>query len=500
MKKTNNNIKCVIYARLSQEDGYDDRSISIDNQIDICKHYANNNGLIIKEILYDDGLTGTNFNRPGFQKLLDLISSKQINCILIKDLSRLGRNFLKVSYYVEEYFPKRNIRLISINDNYDSKNKQDEELTVAIRNFLNGYYAKEFIKKVRQSISNRSKKESLNYNGIYGYKYIKDKKTNERKLIVDEESANVVKRIFDLFLKGVKASEIAKILTNEKVLSPLYYRQKLYNIKNLGYHKEDNMYKWNKGAIYRILKNYEYLGKLANYKRDSEKTIIHENTHEAIITEEVYNKVQTLFKKTSLPRDLTKERLYKILYTKAGKCLTYSTITKEPKYYYKDDKGSYIINAKDVHELLYNESILYLKKYKENNEEFINRYLNKIESKNIEDDYNKFSLDKKKYEKRIQIYFEKFVEGEVSKINYEFEINLCNTEIKRLNERINELAYKKVEIQKQNEAFYKYLNSLENLSYDCGKFNLIYLLIKKVTIEKKDKKEYKFNIAFKYDL
>ena len=89
----------------------------------------------------------------------------------------------------------------------------------------------EFIKKVRQSISNRSKKESLNYNGIYGYKYIKDKKTNERKLIVDEQSAEVVKRIFDLFLKGVKASEIAKILTNEKVLSPLYYRQKLYNIK-----------------------------------------------------------------------------------------------------------------------------------------------------------------------------------------------------------------------------------------------------------------------------
>ena len=139
MKKTNNTIKCVIYARLSQEDWYDDRSISIDNQIDICKHYANNNGLIIKEILYDDGFTGTNFNRPGFQKVLDLISSKQINCILIKDLSRLGRNFLKVSYYVEEYFPKKNIRLISINDNYDSENKQDEELTVAIRNFLNGY-------------------------------------------------------------------------------------------------------------------------------------------------------------------------------------------------------------------------------------------------------------------------------------------------------------------------------------------------------------------------
>ena len=131
MKKANNNIKCVIYARLSQEDGYDDRSISIDNQIDICKHYANNNGLIIKEILYDDGFTGTNFNRPGFQKVLDLISSKQINCVLIKDLSRLGRNFLKVSYYVEEYFPKKNIRLISINDNYDSENKQDEELTVA---------------------------------------------------------------------------------------------------------------------------------------------------------------------------------------------------------------------------------------------------------------------------------------------------------------------------------------------------------------------------------
>ena len=500
MKKTNNNIKCVIYARLSQEDGYDDRSISIDNQIDICKHYANNNGLIIKEILYDDGFTGTNFNRPGFQKVLDLISSKQINCILIKDLSRLGRNFLKVSYYVEEYFPKKNIRLISINDNYDSENKQDEELTVAIRNFLNGYYAKEFIKKVRQSISNRSKKESLNYNCIYGYKYIKDKKTNERKLIVDEESANVVKRIFTLFLNDVKISEIAKILTNEKVLSPLYYRQKLYNIKNLRYHKEDNMYKWNKGAIYRILKNYEYLGNLANYKRDSEKIIIHENTHEAIITEEVYNKTQTLFKKTSLPRDLTKERLYKILYTKDGKYLTYSTITKEPKYYYKDNKESNIINAKDVHELLYNESILYLKKYKEKNEEFINRCLNKIESKNIEDDYNKLSLDKKKYEKRIQIYFEKFVEGKVSEINYEFEINLCNTEIKRLNERINEFAYKKVEIQKQKEAFYKYLNSLENLSYDCDKFNLIYLLIKKITIEKKDKKEYKFNIEFKYDL
>ena len=115
MKKTNNNIKCAIYARLSNEDQYESKSVSIETQISICSEYAKNNNLIVKEILYDDGYSGTNFNRPSFQKLIELIETKTINCLIIKDLSRLGRNFLKVSEFVEDYFPKKNIRLIILN-------------------------------------------------------------------------------------------------------------------------------------------------------------------------------------------------------------------------------------------------------------------------------------------------------------------------------------------------------------------------------------------------
>ncbi len=245
MKKTNNNIKCAIYARLSNEDQYESKSVSIETQISICSEYAKNNNLIVKEILYDDGYSGTNFNRPSFNKLIELIETKKINCLIIKDLSRLGRNFLKVSEIVEDYFPKKNIRLISINDNYDSENTNDEELTVAIRNFLNGYYAKECAKKFNIALINKSKRKQINSRGMYGYKIIRDQQTKETKIIIDRDSSIIVKRIFEMFINGISTPQIAKKLEEEKILSPIYtiYLNNKWKISDT---IEEQKYKWTK--------------------------------------------------------------------------------------------------------------------------------------------------------------------------------------------------------------------------------------------------------------
>lgn len=498
MKPASKNIKCVIYARLSQEDGYDERSMSINTQIDMCTLYAKKNNLIIKEIVYDDGYSGTNFNRPGFQKVIELIETKQINCILLKDLSRLGRNFLKVSEYVEEYFPRKNVRLISINDNYDSDIESDEELTVAIRNFLNGYYVKESRKKFLAAIKNKSTKRPLNSKGYYGYKLVKKRKERTKSLVIDEEAAEVVKRIFNLFISGKSTGEIVKQLHDERVLAPLYHMQKVNGWKFTGVNvSEDDLYKWNRNTILDIIKNPAYLGHTINFK-DKEEKIFLENTHEPIIPIEIYNKAQPLRKEISKPKDYSKDRLYKILYASDGNLIGFSGTKNFYYYYYL--KESIYINAEALHTILYKECINYLKKYKESNREFLDKHFKKIESEYSEERNKKIYHQINKYESKIQKLFEKFAMGELSETDYELELGLYNIELERLKEVINELAFKRLKVRKEKELFNEYINNLDNINNNSDRFKIIYTIISKVIINKLDDKEYKLDIEFKYDL
>ena len=222
--------KVAIYARLSREDedkidGNKSESRSIENQIKVLSDYARENDLDIYKIYYDDGYSGANFERPEFKKLLKDMYQHKFDTILIKDISRLGRVVYKVGELIECIFPKNNIRVISLNDKYDSLTYNDDQ-SIVIRNFLNDYYLKEFKRKCRQARTHYARTKHLNYYPKYGYNFDKD-----RKEIIDDYSANIVKRIFDYVAnQGLSTCQVAEILNKEGVLTrSLYATSKFCN-------------------------------------------------------------------------------------------------------------------------------------------------------------------------------------------------------------------------------------------------------------------------------
>ncbi|MCL2578261.1 MAG: recombinase family protein [Defluviitaleaceae bacterium] len=219
----------ISYLRLSLDDGGDGESNSIENQRRIIENYITANpdfiGIPTKEFA-DDGYTGTNFNRPGFNKLLEMVRRGEVACIIVKDLSRFGRKYLEVSKYLEQFFPYLGIRFIAVNDHYDSNNHKGitAEMDVPVRNLINEYYSKQVSKKVKDAKRVQIRQgKFINAFTRYGYK--KDPKDKHR-VIIDEPAAEVVRRIFNLACIGQKPMQIANILNADGVQSPLEYRKR----------------------------------------------------------------------------------------------------------------------------------------------------------------------------------------------------------------------------------------------------------------------------------
>ena len=214
----------AIYCRLSREDEDSSQSLSIQNQKEFLTDYANKNNWNIYDYYIDDGYTGTNFNRPGFKRMINDIENKLINIVITKDLSRLGRNYLDTGRYTEEYFPLHNIRYIAVNDNFDSNNSDNE--FAPFKNIINEWYAKDISRKVKSTFKLKTEKGILFKSSypLYGYKY---DDTGNR--IIDEQVVDNVRLVFDLHIKGYNANQIAKKLTEMKVYTPKNYFSKLYN-------------------------------------------------------------------------------------------------------------------------------------------------------------------------------------------------------------------------------------------------------------------------------
>ncbi len=298
----------ALYCRLSRDDELVGDSNSITNQKAILKKYADDNGFKNTEFYVDDGFSGTNFNRPGFISMLDDIKSGKVSTVITKDLSRLGRNHIRTGEYIEIIFPDYNVRYIAINDNVDT-NKEDNEI-MPFKNLFNEYHSRDCSKKVIAVFKAKGKSgKPLTTNPPYGYKKSEaDKNVWE----IDEEAAEVVKRIFRLCIEGYGPSQIAGILTKDKILIPSAHAiSKGYaNFRN-----PDNPTKWCEKTIAAILERKEYLGHTINFrtKRKSykeKKTIllpesewmIFENTHPAIISQKDFDLVQELRKNKRRPQ------------------------------------------------------------------------------------------------------------------------------------------------------------------------------------------------------
>ena len=203
-------VKAVIYARLSQEDRLEDTSLSIQNQITNLKEYIISHSYDFIQVYADDGYTGGTMNRPAFQQMLKDLYQHKFNTIIVKDISRIGRNLIEVGHFIEEICPLESIRVISVLDQYDSDVYTNDD-SIVFRSFMNDYYLKECKKKAYKSLERRITKKPLNTIPYYGY-ILKDKR-----FIIHPEEAYVVKRIFDDYAKGVGTFELARKLKEEQI-------------------------------------------------------------------------------------------------------------------------------------------------------------------------------------------------------------------------------------------------------------------------------------------
>ena len=305
----------AIYIRLSQEDSdngeYKQESNSITNQKALLNEFIEeHNDLVVYDTYVDDGYTGTDFNRPGFQRLLEDMRNGNINCVLVKDLSRLGRNYIEVGNYIEQIFPLFNIRFIAINDSIDSFKNPTSTNTILVpfKNLINDEYCRDTSIKIRSALIGKKKRRRIcRCISIYGY--IKNPEDNH-KLIIDKDSAEIVKKIFEWKVnEGLGNLSICHRLNNMGILNPTGYKKKRLNqnYNNSKIMQED--YSWCPSTVRNILKNDIYIGNITQGKRKVKSYKVHkieqvpeedwitvENMHEPIIDKVLFEKAQKMRK------------------------------------------------------------------------------------------------------------------------------------------------------------------------------------------------------------
>ena len=292
----------ALYCRLSRDDELQGDSNSIKNQKAILGKYAQEHGFSNPQFYVDDGYSGTNFNRPDFTRLMDDVNDGKVRTIVVKDMSRLGRDYLKVGLYTEITFPEAGVRFIAINDGVDSESSVDNDFT-PFRNIINEWYAKDTSKKIRAVFKAKGNAgKHLCTCPPYGYK--KDE-NDKQKWLVNEEAAKVVKEIFSLCMQGYGPTQIARILTERKIDTPTVYNRNHGLPATSLQMQSPNI--WNTEAVKRILENLSYCGHTVNFtttrksykskkkvRLPREEWVVFKNTHEAIIDEETYETVQRI--------------------------------------------------------------------------------------------------------------------------------------------------------------------------------------------------------------
>lgn len=300
--------RTALYARLSREDGDKPDSDSIVNQQYLLRDYcAAHPEFVITDEYADDGFTGTNFKRPEFQRMVSDIEAGKVDCVIVKDLSRFGRDYIDMGFYLERFFPAKGVRFLAVNDGVDSL-KGPYDMLLPLKNVFNTQYAKDISEKVRSSF--RSKQKRGEFVGAFAsYGYLKDP-DNHNRLIADPVASLVVKRIFEMAAEGVGQVRIAKILNEEQVPCPSEYKRQMGE-KYCNGRKLDGTRYWTYATVHRLLQNQMYIGTMVQNrsvrptmhgkarKADEKDWIKVDGTHEPIISKELWDTVQAQVSKNS---------------------------------------------------------------------------------------------------------------------------------------------------------------------------------------------------------
>ena len=318
MNQSNQIRKTALYCRLSQDDGIEGDSNSIQNQKSILQKFAEDHHFPSPCFYVDDGFSGGNFQRPAFQQMISDMENGEIGIIVTKDLSRLGRNQLHTGLYIEERFPMFGVRYIAINDNVDTDSSESNDL-MPFKNLFNEWFIRDTSRKIRAVLKAKAERgERLGTRAPYGYR----KDPDTKKLIVDEEAAAIVRRIFAMCAGGSGPSQIARILKKEQILTPTMYAYTKYGMTHTGLDTQ-RPYHWSGDTVADMLENEIYLGNTVNMKYSTksykdkrrvehsrEECLVFENTHPALVTQEVWDIVQRVRKNKRRRTNMDEQNKY----------------------------------------------------------------------------------------------------------------------------------------------------------------------------------------------
>lgn len=480
------------YLRLSRDDeNFCSESVSITNQKALIMDYLEDHPEItLVDIYADDGFSGVNFDRPAFSDMMFDINVGRIDCVIVKDLSRLGRNTTKVGQLKDEFFPSKGIRFIAINDNVDTKGGIDENDVADFKLLFNEYYVKDISKKIRSSLR-ASAKQGLFIGSYAPYGYCKSNE-DKHKLVIDECAAQIVRRIFNEFSEGKSGREIADELNSENILSPLAYRRKKLN-------KEYKQYSWSSHTIHEMLKNEVYFGNMVQHKRenvsyklkqrrfvDEQDQIVVYGTHKAIIDDDLKTAVSKIFEQNKQRRNrktLSGDRL-PILFSGLLVCADcggkLAATTKHGKRCYRCSKynnsgsvacSSHYITEEDLLALVKKKITGLIRECKADEERFCNKILKNILQEKLRE-ANEAKLQKSKCNIRIneientmtQLYSDKMSKA-ISQQMFLLLSKKYNDELENLLQSI--VNYDKIINKKDaDESFVKkWMNALLNMNH-----------------------------------
>ena len=496
------NYNVAIYCRLSREDEEFKESNSITNQKAFITEYVTKKGWRIFDYYIDDGYTGTSFNRPGFKRMIQDIEEERIDLVITKDLSRLGRNYITSGYYIEEYFPKKNIRYIAINDNYDSINGDSDDF-VPLKNVINEFYAKDISKKVRATKNYQQKKgiQKRSAYPLYGYAF-----NQEGQRIINPETALIVKRIYHEFLIDRKSlKEICQDLRKEKVLTPAYYNYFTYGKmgSKINLLDEEKKYNWKTHTVETIISTIDYTGCLVTAKTTKISFKIHnkiknkkddryyfEDAFEPIIDKNTYQQVQELRNKYKYAHEL------KLLDPLRGLC--YCASCKKKLVFKKNqsikrptEKGTIyckntecVIKPRVTNEFLHQVLFEELKQFKEYfllHQDSILQFASNIENikKNIPNSHmEEIELLNKEFAK-YDVFLKKL-----------FELyGMDHITLSEYNSRSKEYRDKQIEIQKRLDELLNLKTKIENIDFVSNTKRLLSLFINSKLDSIEDMKE-----------
>lgn len=467
--------KTAIYARISRSDNLEHHT-SIDHQIKGITDYCNTHGFTITKIYKDLNISGSTMDRPAFTEMMNDVDTGIVDTIIVKDLSRFGRNYLEVGKYLDEIFLINDVRFIAIDDNYDNKGLMDE--FAAFKNIINEMYLKDIRKKIKTTFDYKAKTKLLNSRpgAFYGLTVDED-----GKYIIDEEAVNVVKRIFSLYIEGYSTKSIANQLTKECINTPGYYRYIKYNDQSsLTEHK----YKWKDCTIYKIITNEGYTGKIINrkylYMRGKRilnpNPVVIEHGLPQIIDEITFNKAQDI----RLNRPKKKDKVYINPYPNRIQC---GCCNKVMRYTYSKSLNQHFFVCSRCKTRIYIDDLKHILK------EEIQTQLSKINDSDFisykEKSIQKIKKEIKQLDVAFQKNFEDYAKGKIT------EYALKHT-IAELTSKKNEL---KSNLNKNNHHTKTIIPKITNFKIDDG---LILKLITNVSVINIGKRKYEVHINYNF--